>query len=98
MREVAANDVGGEVILARMIEEGKAVVYIMNGHQHVRIGEHKWDVTTGMSQLTTIQGQSDDKDTVGDWSIDAIASFFRVLSKMHTNRKTMFWTSATCAS
>ena len=61
MREVAAHEVGGEIVLAQMTEQGKATCYLVGNHQYVRIGEHVWDDTTGFNQHTILNGKSSGK-------------------------------------
>ena len=65
LREIASKDVGGEIVLARMIKEGKASCYVCNGHQYVRMGEHKWEDTTGLEVLGTHQWKIGRKE--GPW-------------------------------
>ena len=76
LREVVAHNVGGEIILANMIEQGKAICYTVNNHQFVRIVEHQWSDTQAMTQTTTVHGKSQGKSALGDATIESLADAF----------------------
>ena len=91
LREVAAKDVGGEIIWARMIGEGRAFCYMCNGHQYVRMGEHKWDDTTGLEVLGTFNGTSEGKNALGNMTIEPISDcFFTALEDAHHEKNCIF--------
>ena len=48
-----------------------------NGHQHVRMGEHIWDDTTGLHFNTTLSGKSEGKGALTNGcTIEALADWF----------------------
>ena len=87
LREIAAQKVGGEIVLQRMIEEGKAVCYLVNGHQFVRIVEHKWTDITGFSKSTEVGGNNEGSMALGDNTIESLADMFATsLEDAHQQR------------
>ena len=81
LREFVAHAVGGETVLARMIEEGKAVAYMCNGHQYVRTCDHRWEDTTALTNVTQMQGKSAGKGALGDNTIESLCDFFQNVGK-----------------
>jgi hypothetical protein len=98
LREVVAHNVGGEIILANMIEQGKAICYTVNNHQFVRIVEHQWSDTQAMTQTTTVHGKSQGKSALGDATIESLADAFSSALEDAHQQKMKFWTSATAVS
>ena len=84
LREFIAHAVGGEVVLARMIEEGKAVAYMCNGHQYVRTCDHRWEGTTALTNVTQMQGKSAGEGALGDNTIESLCDLFsNTLENVH---------------
>ena len=59
-----------------MIEAKKAVCYLCNGIQFVRLTEHEWTDTHGLQTDTVLGGTSNGQDALGGMTIEALADFF----------------------
>ena len=58
LREVVAHTVGGDMVLQAMINARKAVACMSNGVQFVRLVQHKWKDTEGLTHITELGGSN----------------------------------------
>lgn len=88
LREVICQKVGGEFILQKMLDDRKAVAYIHNGAQFVRLVRHAWSDTHTLSNGYDIGGRSGGAQALdGGITLEGIADFFsNTLEDAHQSR------------
>ena len=59
-----------------MIETRKAVAYVCNGIQFVRLVEHEWQDTTSIGNATDLGGRSQGPDALGGMTLESLADYF----------------------
>ena len=76
LREIVAQQVGGEMVLDKMIKDQKALAYIHNGVQFIRLQNHNWSDTHNMGIETTVGGTNTGPQTLQGYNLDSLADFF----------------------
>ena len=76
LREVATFRVGGKTILENMIQRRKAIAYVCNGIQFVRMVEHEWSDKTGLTHVNDVGGRTDGPAALGGMTIDSLTDVF----------------------
>ena len=66
------------MILPTMIHNKKAVAYMCDGIQFIRLVQHEWNDTQGLNHTTELGGQNEGPDALGGggMSLEAVADFF----------------------
>ena len=76
LREVVAHKVGGEVVFAHLIQYRKAIAYMTNGIQVVRLVQHHWSDTHGIQTDTNLGGSSDGTTALGGMTLESLTEMF----------------------
>jgi hypothetical protein len=99
VREVVAHRVGGEIILQAMVNSGKAIAYIHNGIQFIRLVKHVWKDSKGIAISNEVGGSNTGGGALGDQSLSSLMDMFSstLEDAAHTHRSSS-WTLATLAS